>query len=131
MAHPRSKQLTRARNGSSTPEMAHRLPAHFHPSVHFQPQSRAFNPSRMFSAILARFQHPLARGPSQQAAEPQPIQSRQFWKSPVRIPVTEVAAAQARNPVAVGRSERRKKDKSHKDQESQAPTGTDPLSIVY
>ncbi|KAF8833066.1 WD40 repeat-like protein [Paxillus ammoniavirescens] len=35
----------------------------------------------------------------QQAIEPQPIRARRFWKHPIRIPVTEIAAGHAKNVI--------------------------------
>ncbi|KIJ09184.1 hypothetical protein PAXINDRAFT_17718 [Paxillus involutus ATCC 200175] len=66
--------------------------------------------------------------PAQQGIELQSVQDRRFWKSPARVPLTEVAAAHAKNGVVVGRRERRRKKKrphkSHKSPETQAPTGS-------
>ncbi|KIJ13546.1 hypothetical protein PAXINDRAFT_13671 [Paxillus involutus ATCC 200175] len=65
---------------------------------------------------------------SQQPNPLQPIQDRRFWKSPDRIPLTEVAAGHARNPVVVARSvpkRRKKKDrKSRKPQKPQTRAGS-------
>ncbi|KIJ04527.1 hypothetical protein PAXINDRAFT_22178, partial [Paxillus involutus ATCC 200175] len=66
----------------------------------------------------------------------QPIQDRRFWKSSVRIPVTEVAAGRLTDRVKVGRSVPRKKrrnkddksknkdDRSRKPQEAQTDAGS-------
>ncbi|KAF9222264.1 WD40 repeat-like protein [Gyrodon lividus] len=48
--------------------------------------------------------------------ELQPIEGRHFWKSPVRVPVTEVAAGRMTDRYAVGRRIRRRKKKEDKPQ---------------
>ncbi|KIJ13545.1 hypothetical protein PAXINDRAFT_13670 [Paxillus involutus ATCC 200175] len=90
---------------------------------------------------VKRFWHGLvgrrsSSSPPQQAIELQPIQERRFWKFSVVTPVTEVAAAHAKNGVVVGRSvpTRKKKkntEKSHKPLTPQTHAGTNPLFTVY
>jgi hypothetical protein len=64
------------------------------PAVNSTPTPVATRVQRLWRGLVARSS---SSPPAQQAIELQPIQDRRFWKSPVRIPVTEVAAAQARN----------------------------------
>ncbi|KIJ08958.1 hypothetical protein PAXINDRAFT_172698 [Paxillus involutus ATCC 200175] len=64
----------------------------------------------------------------QQGIELNEMQDRRFWKSPVRTPVTEVAAGRLTDRVKVGRREPRRKkkkdEKSRKPKKSQAHTSS-------
>ncbi|KAF8839815.1 WD40 repeat-like protein [Paxillus ammoniavirescens] len=72
---------------------------------------------RFWRALAAR----RSSSSPQQAIEPQPIRAQHFWKSPIRTPVTEIAAGHAKNGVVVGRSVPRRKKKNDKSRKAQKP----------